>query len=443
MRILVVDDDSDIREIIEFTFECEVKAEYVHRETGNEAIDLLKKDPAFDLIVCDYNMPNGSGGEVYKFMMQNDMKIPYALCSSEIAGDHHEFDDKRLFIGQITKPFIFDGVQKILENITSFDSGVAMKKPEKNFSEYLPISVEVLAKRSHLSTDLYLKLDNDKILQVMSTGDEYSSEEVDKYHSKGIESLLIKREDTQRFVDSICNTIQELLTDEKKEDVLKVLDAHSVIASTVKHLGVSEKVIKAANRSVNYAVTVLQKSPEFKMLEKHLFGHPGKYLTTHSIALAFVSVGILLKTKWDTPDIRKRLVVASFMHDVSILDPEFSEAEIGEKMNLYNFKDHPREALDVIRKIKNIPEDLENIILEHHERPDGSGFPRGLNGSQLKPLSSLFIFSHDVVDIIIDCVNTGKVISDRLILDSLDHDLYNVGHFKKCLGALKEAKIFE
>ena len=35
-----------------------------------------------------------------------------------------------------------------------------------------------------------------------------------------------------------------------------------------------------------------------------------------------------------------------------------------------------------------------NIIREHHERPDGSGFPRNLDSSNLTEISCIFIIAH-------------------------------------------------
>ena len=48
--------------------------------------------------------------------------------------------------------------------------------------------------------------------------------------------------------------------------------------------------------------------------------------------------------------------------------------------------------------MKGTPNDLESIILTHHERPNGKGFPHSLTSSQLGALPSLFIVAHDLAN---------------------------------------------
>ncbi len=46
--------------------------------------------------------------------------------------------------------------------------------------------------------------------------------------------------------------------------------------------------------------------------------------------------------------------------------------------------------------------DVERILLQQKERPDGSEFPSGITFKQLFPLSCLFIISHEFVDYLYD-----------------------------------------
>jgi response regulator RpfG family c-di-GMP phosphodiesterase len=56
---------------------------------------------------------------------------------------------------------------------------------------------------------------------------------------------------------------------------------------------------------------------------------------------------------------------------------------------------HPLKTVELINEIPEIPQDVKNIILAHHERPDGSGFPKSLDSTNLSPLSSAFILAHE------------------------------------------------
>jgi HD-GYP domain-containing protein (c-di-GMP phosphodiesterase class II) len=46
-------------------------------------------------------------------------------------------------------------------------------------------------------------------------------------------------------------------------------------------------------------------------------------------------------------------------------------------------KDHVRYSVEAVRRTRGLPRGLDDIILLHHERQDGSGYPRGLRGDQI------------------------------------------------------------
>lgn len=52
-------------------------------------------------------------------------------------------------------------------------------------------------------------------------------------------------------------------------------------------------------------------------------------------------------------------------------------------------RQHPRLGLAVLMEAKDLPEPVRRIVVEHHERVDGSGFPSGLSGSALSSLGQL------------------------------------------------------
>ena len=49
---------------------------------------------------------------------------------------------------------------------------------------------------------------------------------------------------------------------------------------------------------------------------------------------------------------------------------------------------HPAIAADILRPIHNTAE-IAEIVLEHHEAPDGSGYPRGLRGPEIMPEANI------------------------------------------------------
>ena len=52
-------------------------------------------------------------------------------------------------------------------------------------------------------------------------------------------------------------------------------------------------------------------------------------------------------------------------------------------------KAHVIHSVDLIRAVPGLPKGLEEIVIQHHERQDGSGYPRGLRGAKISIFGSI------------------------------------------------------
>ena len=88
----------------------------------------------------------------------------------------------------------------------------------------------------------------------------------------------------------------------------------------------------------------------------------------------------------DLPETRRRgLRVASILHDIGkiaipaeILTKPYGVSEVEYSL----IKSHPAVAYDILKEI-HFPWPVADIVLQHHERIDGSGYPAGLRGDTI------------------------------------------------------------
>jgi uncharacterized domain HDIG len=110
-----------------------------------------------------------------------------------------------------------------------------------------------------------------------------------------------------------------------------------------------------------------------------------KYTEGHSQRVGDLAVKIAKELKYSDFKIEK-LKIASVLHDVgkigvddSILNkPGMLTQEEYEKI-----KQHPKKGYEILNKVKNL-EDVLPIVLHHHERYDGKGYPDGKKAEELK-----------------------------------------------------------
>jgi len=99
------------------------------------------------------------------------------------------------------------------------------------------------------------------------------------------------------------------------------------------------------------------------------------------------------------------------------------------------FLNHPKQMAELISTLGNAPIDADIIILQHHELPDGSGFPNKLMAQKLSPLSSLFIIAEDFVHYII---KNPKWDLKTYVLHAKEK--YSGVTFKKIISALSKLR---
>jgi putative nucleotidyltransferase with HDIG domain len=122
------------------------------------------------------------------------------------------------------------------------------------------------------------------------------------------------------------------------------------------------------------------------------------YMAGHQQRVANLAVAIAqeMGLPWDKSE---SLRFAGIIHDIGkITAPLEIMAKPGRltKSEYQIIKDHPRTGYDMIKDIP-FPWPVAHIVLQHHERLDGSGYPEGLSGDAILPEARILAVA-DVVE---------------------------------------------
>ncbi len=110
-RILIIEDEQLIREILKDTLEIE-GFEVVVACNGLDALALIKQNGIPDLIVSDYKMPRMDGLEFRRIQLLDEKlaRIPYILMSASIDLDFKDFGNPTF----IQKPINLNNLLKLI-----------------------------------------------------------------------------------------------------------------------------------------------------------------------------------------------------------------------------------------------------------------------------------------------------------------------------------------
>jgi len=123
-----------------------------------------------------------------------------------------------------------------------------------------------------------------------------------------------------------------------------------------------------------------------------------KYTKGHSDRVASLAL-ILAKELGLRPNGLKTIVAASLLHDLGKIKIEDSILNKAGKLDDDEFniiKKHPELGVELLRG-KEFPWDIKPLVLHHHEKINGLGYPLGLKGEDI-PLGARIICIADVFD---------------------------------------------
>ncbi|MEE3079390.1 MAG: response regulator [Bdellovibrionota bacterium] len=389
--LLIVDDDQTMSDLIADTLETDF-SDIDNCKSISAAKDMLLEN-SYDCIIVDIELEDGNGAEVVKYINDWDPgsnKDSVKVIISGLINDAFKEKFKDKFDGILSKPFKPGDLQGAVL--------IAMGKRKKSKSS---------------SSDLLLETDEKKEEKV----EEKKSEE--------------KKTDSKPSLDL------KLEVGDDEEINLKVFDPE--IHAPFKIQDIEKRIHKTLNKVKN--------TPKLKELFKSIHLDPSdSYIMAHIGLLINISVGISKHLDWASEQTLEKFIFAAYLHDLA-LGPETRLAKIDD-LSVLEIKDHEftKEEIDLIKyhpsaskKLiehkSGIPSDVLTLIEQHHELPNGQGFPRGIEHKRITPLSSVFIVSHWLTDFII---NNPKWTVDKFL--SKYKSKVKGPHFRKAMKAIESLK---
>ena len=122
------------------------------------------------------------------------------------------------------------------------------------------------------------------------------------------------------------------------------------------------------------------------------------YISGHQKRVSMLALAIAREMGFSKREI-ERIKVAAMVHDIgkiSIPTEILSKPDKLAEIEFSLIKTHSRTGHDILMNI-NFPWTVEEIVLQHHERIDGSGYPQGLNDDEIL-IEAKIIAVADVVE---------------------------------------------
>lgn len=127
-KILIVDDEEDVREVVKLHLEQEGYETLLEAENGEEAIKILRSEDnmvSVALILCDIRMPKVNGVEAIDFFKKEAPGIPVVVVTgypdAELAAYLMKKGVKDYLVKPVEKQKLIDTVNKIIAEGKDFN----------------------------------------------------------------------------------------------------------------------------------------------------------------------------------------------------------------------------------------------------------------------------------------------------------------------------------
>jgi response regulator RpfG family c-di-GMP phosphodiesterase len=430
--LLLVDPQAEVLNLQETALSCFYGGEVLSLSNPSSAYDVLKEKGSPEMIIVDSQIASENGAHFVNELLKNKISAPIIATSS--GSEDKDFIDKY--------PSIKAVIEKLVSS-TSFSHLVKSLTSSPNSEPtHVPIKTSVLTKMGMGHFDLFLKLSETNFVKILHQGEPFLESDAVKLNEKSIFELFIKVEDTTPY---LAYLEKELGRDAKSsEDVSMSVEDLEAFERVAKYMNWTPAVLQAAHRSVNHAVKIFSKDQNVIAVIKKRLSGPASTYSRHVGLQAFLVCAFSSSVGWVGESGQIKLALASLIHDVAVDDKYYDDikswnkraADLTDKSpETIKYRMHPFEASKLVNTLATISPDVEQIILQHHEVKDGTGFPRAMDSRRIGHLPAIFIMVEDLVGFI----ESGESIETSIIdFITWGKEYYDAGHFKKVFQAFEE-----
>ncbi|MDC0254040.1 response regulator [Bacteriovoracales bacterium] len=396
-KILMIDDSDAALEIMELYVESEFENPIITAANGNEAIEILKKTSNISVIICDYNMPKGDGGDVFQYVTQNCPSIPFILVCGEDAQTIKTLPklegllNNKKVLPVIPKPFRKDGLVQAVKYITKHTS------PQSN----------QLIKKIHLNRFFqYNDIFEKNKIKILGHDDFYQAENLYmQYKERNLQYIYFEKNQFELFLALVFKEINNELNSSHRdldEDITLQLDAIQITHESVRH-NINLEMFKGFPDKISSSILNIVKSGvPFKKILEHVQVHP--HLPSQlGILNSYLSCHLLSKTDEKNFDVKfSQFIKASIFMDVSLEDEELVNInDLNEKAFLklvpsYKkyIQEHPKKSIGFFKKICEHDPLIETLIENHHGPQFSNSFKEDVENGKFSTDVVFFSMSH-------------------------------------------------
>lgn len=449
LPFLVVSTSAYMRGILKFVLETLLHTEVTELESEEKALLFLRNlDLVPSMIVYDYTSNAYLLEDFVGYLKDNSKYVRIIVLVNKVR------EEGKDLLKDIPQLMLMD--EATLPNALVDESQKTFATtPYLNESDYCRINIDFLSILDGINKNLFIRIGQDKYIKIFNENDNTNILDIKKYKTKGINYLYLRRETAIWVIQQIQSQIDIFLKTNNFRFVLRGASDSPAKRFEQRILRFDDEVHvdKDFKDTIDEAVKRIRASVEkdsrIEVFLKNLKNHQDdNAFFTHKINLtSLIACSLAKQLDWISKTTLDKLVYASVLSDITLaVRPELLRIrDLSEFEKIKHtlpeedqklFLAHPRDAGNLIKRyFSSAPPETDSLAFQHHEQPDGSGFPQGLRAERIAPLSALFIVA---TDFSFYFLKDDEPTMDDYLLKC--HSRYDFVNFRKVIKALEKVK---
>ena len=374
--------------------------------TGKEG-QLAVYKGSFNYVFVDLKVKDNSALEVIRYIHQSHSQIKIFTFSDQVTWDEGNWSEenlKKLGVfshhmdlksSEVNSPMSSLGQIKKWTDVKEIDQ-VERDESEKKMedAQFTRIPIEEMFENTKAIFDFYIRIGTNRYIKIVNKGEKGSEEQIKRYSSNGAKFLYFLTEDRADFIGYQNEVLAKKI--KSGEDSAKIIKNLKTVSDKyieeVYTVGLQPHLIEEGKAVCDNVYQFTQRDSNLRKLFSQLEEfNPVAY--SHSFLVCFFSTLISQNLEWIGSKTREALSLGAMFHDIGLIQiPEtitnkkIDEMTIEEKIL---FQTHPEKGRDSLSNVPLMTRSTVEIIAQHHEVSDGTGFPYGLSGSKIFPMAKV------------------------------------------------------
>lgn len=265
--------------------------------------------------------------------------------------------------------------------------GVVQPSPElKAGSKYYQIPANLYQTGERIQEDLYLYYQGQYLL-FRPKAFQWKDEDTQKLEGFGVKHLYIQCESESAHHQFLESNLTRIMREPRIPVAQKskiLYEASATMLESIYKNPDSPEALRRSIKIVENSIDFLSKRENFIELMKLATSDFSEY--THAVHTATYATTLTREMGLKTYDQLSAVGIGSLLHDIGkvrIAPDLLGKKDLLSADERKEIEKHPLYGYEIVRKNGSLPELSEKIILMHHERPNGKGYPYRLSGDFL------------------------------------------------------------